>query len=621
MPDRLKPHLWPLLTLLIITLAVFGQTLGHEFLSNWDDHAYVTRNGTIRGITPAHLKAAFTSLYVGNYAPVQIISYMVDHTLWGMRPLGFHATNLLLHAVNGLLFYLLAFRITGRRAWAFPATALFLLHPVQVESVAWISQRKNLLAMCFFLAAALSYVDYRQRQDGRRALPYTLALLLFVIALLAKPVAVILPLALLLYDLCCAPPVRRPGLVTDKIPFVAAAAAMAAVTFIVQSAEMGGGRAEFHGGTPLATFFTMQTVLVRYLGMLFWPANLSALYIPPIHTGIDVEVSLALLLAGGLCVAGVALFRHNRRLFFGYALFFLGLLPVSQIVPLVTLMNDRYLYFPLLGAAWLVGGLSCTIADMAASPGRTTLLAAGGAILIVLALVSFQRTAVWHDSVTLWSDVVKKTPDSREAFAALAESYVNAGRNQEALRTYDEVFAFRDDFVEPIVERKALNNAAALYMNVGRLDKARPLLQTLAEKYPDYAPGFINLGYCHFASRNLSAAEEAYRAALSLAPGNTSALLGLGNINLETGKTDAARRYYDEAFANGGNGPDLQYNLACLEAQTGHHAEALRHLAEALRLGYRNRNAIQNNPELASLRRLPSFRGLMATYFPGAATP
>ena len=619
MPDRLKPHLWPILTLLVLVIAVFGQTLDHDFLSNWDDHAYVTRNATVKGITPAHLKAAFTSLYVGNYAPVHIISYMVDHALWGMRPAGFHGTNLLLHAVNGLLFYLLVFRITGRRAWAFPAAALFLIHPVQVESVAWISQRKNLLSMGFFLAALLTYIEYRRQQEEKRALPYTLAIVLFVTALLAKPVAVVLPLALLIYDLCCASPARRPGLLTDKIPFVAAAATMAVVTFMVQSAEMGGGRAEFHGGTPLATFLTMQTVLARYLGMLFWPVNLSALYLPRIHSGIDTEVGLALLLTAGLCVAGVVLFRHNRRFFFGYALFFLGLLPVSQIVPLVTLMNDRYLYFPLIGAAWLAGGIVCAVTDMAPSLRRTLLLTGGGTLLTFLCLLSFQRTGAWHDSITLWSDVVRKTPDSREAWAALAESYMNAGRNQEALRTYDEVFAFQGDFAEPIMERKALNNASVLYMDGNRFDRALTLLQTLVAKYPDYAPGFVNLGYCHFATRNLPAAEQAYGSALALAPGNTSALMGLGNISLETGKTEAARHYYDEALANGGNGPDLQYNLACLEARTGHPAEALRHLEEALRLGFRNRDGLLKNPELASLRPLPAFKGLMATYFGGTA--
>ena len=621
MPDKLKPHLWPAVTLLMAVVAVFGRTLGHDFLSNWDDHTYVTRNEAIRGITFDHLKAAFSSLYVGNYAPVQIISYMLDYSLWGMRPSGFHGTNLLLHALNGLLFYLLVFRITGRRAWAFPAAALFLLHPVQVESVAWISQRKNLLSMLFFLAAFLGYVSYRQRPGEKKAFPYALALLLFVVALLAKSVALILPAVLLLYDLCCESPPRRSGLVADKIPFIAAAALMAVVTIIVQSAEMGGGRADYHGGTPLATFFTMQPVLARYVGMLFWPVNLSALYLPPIKTGIDTDVALALLLVAALCGAGVIILRRNRVFFFGYALFFLALLPVSQIVPLVTLMNDRYLYFPLLGAAWLAGGISCAITDMAASTRRTLLLATGGAALTCFAFASFQRAAVWHDSITLWSDVVRKLPDSREAFAALAESYVNAGKSQEALRVYEEVFSFRSDFVEPIVERKALNNAAALYMDFGRFDKARPLLQTLVEKFPDYAPGFINLGYCHFVNRNLPAAEEAYRAALVLMPGNTSALMGLGNISLETGKPDAARKHYEEALANGGNGPDLQYNLACLEAATAHPAEALRHLEEALQLGYRNRDALLGNPELAPLHALPAFKRLMATYFAGTAAP
>ncbi|HEY6009004.1 MAG TPA: tetratricopeptide repeat protein, partial [Geobacteraceae bacterium] len=488
------------------------------------------------------------------------------------------------------------------------------------ESVAWISQRKNLLAMFFFLAALLSYVAYRRRDEQGKYTLYALSLVLFCVALLAKSVAVILPLVLICYDVCCEPRPRR-GLVTDKIPFFAVAAVMAVLTIVVQSPEMGGGRTDYHGGSLLATCFTMLPVLVRYLGMLVWPANLSALYLPPIRTGIDPAVAGAFLVFIALCAAGILLFRRDRQLFFGYALFFLGLLPVSQVIPLVTLMNDRYLYFPLIGVGWLAGGIVSRL--LAASSTRKRMLsrAATALVLLVLTSLSWQRATVWNNSITLWSDTVKKLPDSREAFAALAESYVNAGKSQEALRAYEEVFAFRSDFIEPIVERKALNNAAALYMDFGRFDEARPLLLTLVEKFPDYAPGFINLGYCHFVDRNLPAAEQAYRAALALEPGNTSVLMGLGNISLETRRTDAARKYYDAALANGGNGPDLQYNLACLEAATSHPAEALRHLEEALQLGYRNRDALLNNPELAPLRALPAFKRLMTTYFAGTVAP
>lgn len=619
MLQKLKPHLIPALLLLLMTITVYGQTLGHDFLSNWDDNAYITQNMAVKGVSLEHLKMAFSSLYVGNYAPVQIVSYMLDFNLWGMRASGFHLTNLFLHITNGMLLYLLVFRICGRRAWAFPAAAVFLLHPVQVESVAWLSQRKNLLAMCFFLFSLLSYHIHQQRIPGCTARYYVLSIVCFCIALLSKSVAVILPFVLLLLDLCCESSPRRKGLWLDKLPFLSAAAAMAGLTVIFQSPEIGGGRADFQAGSPLATFFTMQTVLVRYLWMLLWPLNLSPLYLPQIKPHIDIEVALALLFVAALTVAGIILLRSNRRLFFGYALFFIGLLPVSQIVPLVTLMNDRYLYFPLLGGSWLIGGLICHIVDMTTSWQRRIAISTCAVLMAGFALVSFQRAAVWKNSVTLWNDAVPKLPDSFVVRAALAEAQLNAGMRTEALRTYSDVISLLSDAVDPILERKALNNSAALYMDNGQLDVALPLLRRLVARYPNYPPGFINLGNSQFMARNLSAAEQAYRTALILEPGNTMALMMLGNIYLDTGRIDSTRELYFQALANGGNGPDLQYNLACLEAKTGHNSAALQHLGEALQLGYRNFDLISHNPILAPIRQLPTYRQLQQSHFPSTS--
>jgi Flp pilus assembly protein TadD len=355
--------------------------------------------------------------------------------------------------------------------------------------------------------------------------------------------------------------------------------------------------------------------------MLFWPGNLSALYLPPIRIDIDFGVVLSFLLLVILGGLGVYLFRRDRLLFFGIALFFLALLPVSQIVPLVTLMNDRYLYFPLLGASWLAGGLTATLFPTTPPKRNYLAVALVGTVLALLTICSFQRTQVWRNSIALWSDVVTKLPDSREPRAALAEAYLNAGRKSEALRAYEEVFAFSGPFTEPLMERKALNNAAVLFMDAGQPDRARTLLTTLTRRYPDYAPGFINLGYNLFLARDLPAAEEAYRRALALQPGYPSAIMGLGNICLETGRLAEARGFYRQALDSGGNGPDLHFNLACLEALSRNPDAALTHLEEALRLGYRNAEALTRNPELATLRQLPAFQRLLALYFPGMRTP
>ena len=156
--EIIRPHIFALLILSGVTFALYWQALGHNFLIYWDDNGYVTRNLTIQRVTWENIKTAFTSLYMGNYAPVQILSYMFDYSIWGMRPAGFIFTNILIHIANGILFYYLLTRLSWQRLTACAAALIFLIHPVQVESVVWVSERKNVLSMLFFLLSLIWYI-------------------------------------------------------------------------------------------------------------------------------------------------------------------------------------------------------------------------------------------------------------------------------------------------------------------------------------------------------------------------------------------------------------------------------------------------------------------------------
>lgn len=612
---RLKPHLVPAIGLILLTLIVYGQTLRFDFLSNWDDYQYVTNNPDILGFSAINLIHVFSSSYVGNYAPVHLLSYMLDYQLAGLNPAWFHGVNVVIHTVNGLLFYVLVHRITGKSVWAYAAAAVFLLHPVQVESVAWVSQRKNLLSMFFSLCSFLAYLSYRQRTDEGRERAYILSVLSLLLALFSKSIAVIMPFVFLLHDMFLEQPRRKKGVITDKIPYVVTVAIVSGITVITQSA--GGGSVDFFDGNSTAKFLTMLTVLMRYLQILIWPANLNlnAVYIFYIKNRIDGEVVGALLLVAALFLTGIYLWRRERRLFFGFALFFLGLVPVSQIVPLSTLMNDRYLYFPMLGAAWMVGGLLSRCHDRFSQIRINPALIVITCLCIPYVLLSHQRTQVWQNAIALWSDVVMKLPTLKDQRAALAAAYIYDGQKKKALATYEEIFALKREFADSHVERKALLEAAILYMDEGALEKAFPLLLTLTAKFPDYPGGVLTLGHYYGLSRNLSEAEKAYHKALFLEPASTQALISLGNICLEMGRVAEARTWYRKCYENGGNSADLQYNLARVEALAKNYEASLQHLAESLKLGYRNLNAINGNPELAPLRRLDSFNELIASYF------
>ena len=403
----LNHSLFPLLLIIAVSAGIYWPALNHDFLINWDDLQYVTENPAIRGVTFDNIKEAFSRHYVGNYAPLHIISYMFDYQIWGLRASGFIFTNILLHTANGILFYLLLRRLADKRLWPLFAALLFVIHPVQVESVVWISQRKNVLAMLFMLLSSHAYLQYRHKAQHNGALFYLLSLAAFCCSLLSKSVTVILPLILLLFDHCFLGSRNLRQLLYDKIPYIIIAIIFAAVSVQSHSAQTLGGGTSYHGGSAYATFLTMLPIVVTYLRMVIWPSGLSAFYDPPIKTGIDLQVAGAAVLCLLLLAVGMGLYRHRRESFFWFALFFIGLVPVLQIVPIVTLMNDRYLYFPMLGAAPLLSILllrDAAWSDLWSNLRYKGLVAGGILVMAAYTAATSERIPVWRDSYALWKD-------------------------------------------------------------------------------------------------------------------------------------------------------------------------------------------------------------------------
>jgi tetratricopeptide (TPR) repeat protein len=532
------------LFLLSVTFVVFGPSLGHDFLANWDDPGYVTANEAVKGITFAHLRQAFTTIYEGNYAPIQIVSYMLDHALWGMRPAGFIFTNVLLHGLNGILLYLLVLRLHGERLWALLGALLFLLHPLQVESVVWIAQRKNLLALFFSLASFHLYLTYRHREAQKKRW-YAGAVATFVLALLAKAAAVVMPAILLCHDFCFrgAKPAGTRGRLLDKVPFAVAAAAIAAVTIMTQGQGEGGGRHGYPGGTPLTTLFTMLPVFVRYLGLLVWPAGLSALYPYTVRMEADATVLLSAALLGLLSVALVWLFRRNRPLAFWAIVFIICFLPVAQIVPMLTLMNDRYCYFPLVGGAPF---LARAPAVLLRNGWRTRQGLCGAALVLLLlplAWLSVERAKVWQNAVTLWEQTVQHTPTSWARYNlvnALQERALEregAGDAEGALGYYRRILA-----VSP-QDEMALLNTALIHVNRQQLAEARPYLLRLTTLYPTSENGFLWLGFTYRGDGDFPNAMGAYKRALEINPASVEAAKALVDVCSRLGRPAESAAY------------------------------------------------------------------------------
>lgn len=583
-------------------LAVYGGVADHRFLLNWDDLGYVVKNPAAQGLSREHLRLAFTRTYVGNWAPVHIASYMLDHDLWGAVPGRMALANAVLHAVNALLLAWLVLSLTGRALAAWLAALLFAFHPVQVESVAWISQRKTVLSMAFFLLAFLLFVAYR---DGKRpALAYAASLACFALAVLAKSAAVLLPADLVLLDVLVPRRAPRARLVLDKLPFVAVAVAAAGVAVWSQQPIATTARLLYLGGSAVSWTLTMSTVVVRYAGLLAWPADLSAAYAPPFRASLDAAsaASLALIAAAGAAAAWLLRRRPGTFLWLGIAV--LGLLPVLQIVPLVTLMNDRYLYYPMVGVAPLVTLLAVPEGTAVHRWARPAAAGALVAVAVLLAFLSRSRVEVWRDDLTLWSDAARKTPGAPAVWFSLGASLDDAGRWPEGSLAYLRALSLDLDLPE-----------ARLNLGPGRLWDARQGLASgaLRSGAPP-AEDLVLLGTAHLLFGDRRGAERACSESLRIAP-SRPAWVCVGRAWLEPGHAHLARLAFERAAAvDGPVDARLAYLQARAEAIAGEPERALDRLRLALALGYKDFGTLGRDPALAGVRARPGFRDAVGPY-------
>jgi hypothetical protein len=606
---------------------VFGAALDHPFLQSHDDGPYVVWNPVVRAPPWQAIRGAFTTAPVGAWAPLHLLSHAVDHAVFGGWAGGSVLVNVALHALDAVLLGWLVLRLGGPPLAGAAAALLFAVHPVQVESVAWISQRKTVLSAAFMLAALHLWIAHARAGPGRERAPYAAALVATAAALLSKAVAVVLPVALAVVDVPLGRARRRVGWLAEKLPFLALAGAAAVVTVLTKEevsaavsvaghtrVAAGGGLA-WHGGGPLETFLTMATVLPRYLRLVLWPAGLSAVYLPPVHTGLDGEVAASLALLALLAVAGGLLARRAPRLFAWYGLFFLGLLPVSQIVPQVTLMNDRYLYVPMLGAAALAGeGLAAASARL--GPGGRRALAAGALLaLAALGLAARARVPVWSSDLALWTDATAKAPGSPTAWYNLARSRQAAGLEGGALLAY-----LRAAELDP-QDGDAAVNAGAILLARSELARAAPLVEAGARLVPSSTEALFNLGLLRFAQGSPSEAEPPLRAALAREPGACNAAALLGHALVLTGRPDAALDAYRAASGAGCADPEVALYRAFAESERGDEAAAQRGLAEAIPAAARLGPGLLERPTLRPLRAHPRFELLLRRHASARGAP
>ena len=435
----LKSQLVPICSLSLVVLISFGIAVSFDFV-NWDDPWYVTHNPLVKSWHPENLQKITTQVVTRNYAPLTIFSFLVDHSLFGQWAGGYHLTNILLHLFNTILVFLLVTRLTQNRLVGWATAAVFAIHPVQVETVVWISSRKGLMSGTFMLAS----LWYWLRKE-RTLQQNTCGFLFFIGALLSKALAVIVPAIVFCFDFWVAKVPFREAVKKQIFPGCCAVLLLL-ITMLAQTSELGGVRDHF--GMSKMEILSVDTVIMsKYIQMLLWPEVRSVLYDPP-TSGISGNIAISL-----FCwlVAAVLFVRMGKRqplILFAGATFVLLLLPVLNLFPITTLMNDRYLYLPCIPFFALVFCAVMQLLELLKQWMRVTLFrkkqvsgylvpAIFGVLVLGLltrySLLTEQYLYVWKDGLTLWQYTSQQVPQLPVVQIQLANSYHSQGEHARAI--------------------------------------------------------------------------------------------------------------------------------------------------------------------------------------------
>jgi protein O-mannosyl-transferase len=542
--------------LLIAVVLVAYNPVVHNGFVNYDDFGYITDNLHVReGLTWGTVKWAFTTYEQANWHPLTWLSHALVCKLFGLNAAGHHYVNVLLHSVNAILLFLLLQYATGFRWRSLMVAALFALHPINVESVAWASERKNVLSMTFFLLALYAYDWYARKPEIRR---YALVAFVFALGLLAKPQVITFPFLLLLWDYW---PLRRtrflaapdmPGrnsprmsgrwLVLEKLPLLLISAASAVLT--VKAQRAGGAIQSFAHSSLLLRLENAVVSYARYLGKAFWPTQLGALYVHPgLYPAWQVGGSLLLLL---LITVWVLRAREQQYLAVGWLWFLGSLVPMIGLIQVgAQAMADRYAYLPFLGLFLI---LTWWAADWAQAHRLSAAWLAWPALgwLLALGMLTYRQVGYWHDTGSLWQHTLAISKDNYAAQSNLANFLLSQGRAEEAATHFRAAL-------------EVVPNGPIATLGLGDYEEHRGNLPAAIERYQTVASraadadtratGYDRLGFAYRRIGESKKAKQSFEAALQLAPDRAKAMTGLGLIAQGNGDLPEAIRQYSHAVA------------------------------------------------------------------------
>ena len=586
-----------ILFLIMVTLAVFSQVLNHEFI-NYDDDGYVTNNHRVQaGLTYENITWALTATELANWHPLTWLSHMSDCQLYGLDARGHHLTSILLHLLNTVLLYLVLRRST-KAIWqsAFVA-ALFALHPLHVESVAWVAERKDVLSTFFWLLTLWAYLGYVEHPGVQK---YLVIILFFILGLLAKPMLVTLPFVLLLLDywplgrfqvsqaegdyaasMQASSSSRidwsvRLRLVLEKVPLLVFTIISSFVTFRVQQAA---------GAVKSVDVLSIKIRLanglisyIKYIAKMVWPQQLAVFYPHPGSSLPMWQAAGAGLLLVGISVMVILALRRYPYLAVGWFWYLGTLVPVTGLVQVGgQAMADRYTYVPLIGLFIVI---AWGVPDLVSKWRYRKLVLPLTAVVLISALIlsTWKQLRYWQKSITLFEHALAVTENNHLAHDNLGNALAHQGRIDEAMSHFLLSLKIKPN------SPKTHNNMGAALLELGNLEGAiAHFSESLRIQY-DSAETHNNLGAAFIRLGEPDKALTHLRYAVELQEDYEDAHNNLGNVLLQLGQLDGAMVHFNRVLAIRPTNAEVHNNLGVVLARQGRLAEAIAHFSEAVRL-------------------------------------
>ncbi len=568
-----------ILIIIIAGCAVYAGTLHHPFI--WDDEMLITGNAFIKNWS--HLTEIFTSdIGAGgggmyhSFRPLQILTYVIDHSLWRLNTAGYHLTNILLHILTALsIFWLINLLFKDKRL-SFFTSLLFVIHPVHTEAVTYISGRSDPLSALFFL---LAFIYYIKQLDGKNTGFFLLMSACYALAILSRENAIILPLALLLYHYTF----EKRFTIKLFMPVLVITAIYVIIRFTLLKHLLLHTVANTGVIQRLPGFFA---AIFEYIRLLFLPSGLHMEYGLKTFRFADARVFAGLLIAAVLLTIAFRNRKNDRLLFFSILWFFLTLIPVSNIYPVNAYMAEHWLYLPSLGAFMVMSNLLCRMYGnkRLKAPALFLALFLSGWFLFI----TVTQNSYWKDPVTFFERAARYAPESHLIHNNLAGAYVAVNRKDEAIKEYKKALEINPRYA------KAYGNLGFLYAGSGKNEEAIKIYNTALEINPKDAVALNNLGNAFYDLGKKNEAVDNYRRATAANPNYSRAFYNLGNAYFTMGMKDESIESLKRAIELDGDFTDAYNNLGMVYKVTGNTAQAIEQFRKTIELdphyvrGYRN---------------------------------